>query len=751
MQAMASSIATPSSSLPADRFYRTALFFLLLTSVITLVSTGKLDPLTTVLAPTLVLYKGFRWWRGKPVELRQNVATRLVVAYILVFPLDLLFFSPQLAGDTANPELYAALLAAVHFLLYVTVVRLYSVVTDRDAVFLSMLAFSGVLASAVFTVDTSFLIFFLIFLLFAVAVFLGLEIHKGANGAVFPPLSGDVLRERRFYRAVSLAALSVAFGAIALGSLLFFAFPRFSVGYFGRSGLQSKFMSGFTDDVELGQIGEIKKNNTVVMRIQTGAPVHYPLLRWRGIALTTFDGHRWYTAEAKPKVKTPGSDGWIALATRADMEGRPAAQVHFLALLQPNDSQALFAPAQVFALRGNFATEAGAYSDAVRHSSLSIDSTNSIYNQSRNLAQIRYEGVSLLPAARPTEARSATAVYSAEMRKTYLQLPDPLDPRILDLARKITATANNPYDKALALESYLSTNFGYTLELTGKFKDDPLAHFLFETKAGHCEYFASAMAVMLRALGIPSREVNGFLPGAYNDVGGDYIVRASDAHSWVEAYFPGSGWVTFDPTPPAGGQRAGAFSRLALYLDWFQLAWNEWVINYDFSHQIALAKGVGQVSTNWRESWLKKFRRLQDRGTERLASWQRSHPSLRLIFPIGLVLSLAALRLGVVRSSIRWLGLLWDSSLNPSDRDNPELAARLYTELLRLLEKKGFRRPATQTPREFAATFAPQPTLATAVREFTDLYLQARFGGVPCDAFRLRVLLGQMRSMPTPR
>src|ERR1700758_606281 len=98
---MASSIATPVSSLPADRFYRTALFFLVLTSVVTLVSTGKLDLLTTFLAPGLILYKGVRWWQGKPPELRQVTATRLVVAYLFVFPVDALFISRALSGDSA--------------------------------------------------------------------------------------------------------------------------------------------------------------------------------------------------------------------------------------------------------------------------------------------------------------------------------------------------------------------------------------------------------------------------------------------------------------------------------------------------------------------------------------------------------------------------------------------------------------------------------------------------------------------------
>ena len=748
---MASTIATPPGILPAERFYRTALFCLMLTSVVTLVASGRMDPLTVIAVPALVLLKGYRWWRGKPVELRHRTATRLVVAYLFVFPLDLLFFSRTLAGDTQNPGLYAALLASVHFLLFVTMVRLYSATSDRDGIFLSMLAFAGVLASAVFTVDTSFLIFFLVFLMFGVAVFVGLEIRKGALGAVFPSLADNGYAEGKFYRALSLAALSVSLGAIALGSVLFFVFPRFSAGYFARSGVQPSLMSGFSDNVVLGQIGEIKKNSSVVMRVQTGAPVKYPLLRWRGVALTTFDGRRWYTHDAPKELKTPDADGWITLGSRATIEGRPAVQVQYLTLLQPMASDALFAPSQVFALRGNFATEEGTYSSAVRHSALKVDSTGSIYNQSKNMGQIRYEGVSLLPVARPSTARSAGTQYSEEMRETYLQLPDGLDPRIPELARKITASANNPYDKSLAMEEYLRTHFAYTLRLAGKPGTDPLAYFLFEARAGHCEYFASAMTVMLRTLGIPSREVNGFLPGEYNDVGGDYIVRASDAHSWVEAYFPGSGWLTFDPTPGAGGVSGGMFSRLALYLDWFQLAWSEWVINYDMSHQTELARNVGHVSTDWKRSWERKFHRMQNDSMQWLVRWQRRHPEMRFAFPILLLVGLVLLRAGWLWSALRWLWLRWETSRPAEGRNNPQLAARLYGELLRLLEIRGFSRAEAQTPREFAASFALQPAIAPAVREFTDLYLQARFGGSPCNTLRLRTLLDAVRSAPRPR
>src|SRR5271165_7179787 len=371
---MASVTTTPVLSLPAERFYRIALFCLVLTSTLALVTTGKLDPITTALATTAVLYKGYRWWRGFPPEMQQTLATRLVVTYLLFFPLDALFVSRSMMGAVANSPLFAVLLASVHFLLFVTVVRLYSVVTDRDALFLAMLAFAGILAAAVFTIDTYFLAFFLIFLLSAVAVFLGLEIRRGAAHAIFPQLEARSEKESRFHRALLLAALSVAAGAVLFGTILFFIFPRFSAGYFARSNAQPTFMSGFSDSVELGQIGEIKKNSAIVMRVSTGAPVNYPLLRWRGIAMSTFDGHRW-SADAKPRImERPSSGGWIPLGDASDLEGRPAVEIHYTVMLEPSGSEVLFAPFRPIALRGNFSPEGGSYDGSVRRSYLYRDS-----------------------------------------------------------------------------------------------------------------------------------------------------------------------------------------------------------------------------------------------------------------------------------------------------------------------------------------------------------------------------------------
>jgi hypothetical protein len=748
---MATSVSISAARVPAERFYRTSLFLLVLTAVTTLSATGKLDPITTIVAPALVLYKGFRWWRGFPAELQHAAATRIVLGYLFLLPVDALFVSRLLSRGVSDPVLYAVVLATVHFLLFVTIIRLYSAASDRDALFLAMLAFACLLAAAIFTVDTYFLGFFMAFLMFAVATFVGLEIRRSALNAICPELHQRSSQERRFHRALSLASLTVAVGGILLGSVLFFFFPRFSAGYLSRAGLQSTLMSGFTDNVELGEIGEIKKNTTVVMRVKTGTAVNYPMLRWRGIALANFDGHRWYSSDKRKDTVSPTGNGWFNFSVTEPPDKNAAHELHFTVLIQPMASDALFAPANLVGLRGNFMGENSSAQLFARRGYLALDSTGSVYNPFHNFSQLQYEGVSRLPIVDTATARGAGKDYPYEILKSYLQLPAELDPRIVELTRKAAASADNPYDKSVALELYLRRNYRYTLNLSGSPGHDPLAHFLFESRSGHCEYFASAMAVMLRTIGIPSREVNGFLPGEYNDLGGDYIVRASDAHSWVEAYFPGTGWITFDPTPPGPGQNSGLLARFNLYLDWLQLNWIEWVVNYDFAHQMLLAQNLEHGSRNWNERARDWFRRTQNRGMNGLTLWQRKHAKLSLLFPAALVLMLVVLRMDWIRVAIRWLSLHLELRGAPTDRSNPQLASRLYAELLHVLNKRGFHRVETQTPLEFAMSSGLQIELAPAVREFTSLYAAARYGSAPCDTVRLRALLAQVRSTPKSR
>ncbi len=740
---MAAIFSVPTApALPAQRFFRTSLSLLLLTSTLTLVSTGKLDIVTSFAAPLIVLYKGFRWWHGRPVELSHRTATWSVIAYLVFFPVDALFLSRLAVTNSSNPPLFALLLGTVHFLIFVSVVRFYSAVTDRDALFLSMLSFAGILAAAVLTVDTTFLVLFFVFLLFGVSTFVGMELRRAAIGAVWPIVHARTERDRKLNRALSLSALSVAAGSIVLGGVLFFCLPRFNAGYLGSASFNPSLMSGFTESVELGQIGEIKKNSAVVMRVQTGKPIAYDRLRWRGIALTTFDGKRWTSPEQKTQKLEPEADGWIRTADSAPKTDALYPRMIYTVYLEPVATDAIFVPGKAISLKGNFSGESRSAFNRARRTFILRDSTDTLLNPFHNYAAIRYAGLSLLLPMDASKFRAASTEYPSNITSTYLQLPAALDPRITELANQTTRNARTPFDKALAIENLLRNRYAYTLNLTGKPGDDPLAHFLFETRAGHCEYFASAMTIMLRTLGIPAREVNGFLPGEYNDLGGDYIIRASDAHSWVEVYFPGMDWQVFDPTPAGPEDEAGFLSRMGKYADWMQLTWSEWVIGYDFAHQVTLAQDVQRGTRDLSESWRAWYRLQQVRGRRWMRSW---HRGLEVLIPLAVIAFLILLRFEALSAMLQRLLLSWQLRSGKTTRANPQLASRLYAELLRLLARRGIIREVSQTPLEFAVAM-DSPNLAPAVREFTQLYTHTRFGGAPCDATRLHQLLDQIRA-----
>jgi hypothetical protein len=207
--------------------------------------------------------------------------------------------------------------------------------------------------------------------------------------------------------------------------------------------------------------------------------------------------------------------------------------------------------------------------------------------------------------------------------------------------------------------------------------------------------------------------------------------------------------VTFDPTPAGSGQ-SGFLSQFTKYIDWMQLSWNEWVINYDFSHQVQMAQNLQRSSRDWTQSWRAWFEHAQIYNRQRLKSLQLRHGTLGLLLPLLLILMLVALRYEWLGKLIRRLRLYWQLHTPESQRANPVLASRLYAELLRVLERRGFARRPADTPMEFASQ-VQTPTLGSAVREFTNIYAVARYGGAPCDTMRLRHLLEQVRAAPRQR
>jgi transglutaminase-like putative cysteine protease len=748
----------PAGQIPAEvvpahlsairRHFEISLYFLVLTGVLTLVCTGKLDLVTVLLLPAAMLFKGYRWWHEKGPEISNRAATWLTMAYFVFFPFDLWVISRMLAVGAQNPNLYAALLATVHLSLFAIVVRLFSATTTRDYLFLTVLAFASMLGAAILTVDTVFLAFFLVFLGLAVSTFVALEMWRSAQGAVTRPMESGTASANRLHNALGLTSAAIALGSLAVGAVIFLILPRFSGGYMSGLNMQPTMISGFSDDVELGEIGEIKKSSMVVMRVTVDGGLQAAHgVRWRGVALTKFDGKRWYNEPHEPvTLSSPGEGGWFRLNSEDAVARRTGIPIHYTVLLEPIGSTALFFANEAQTVRGRFTDETGRPPFGQRRTYLLKDFTGSIFNPYHSFARLEYEANSVIPMPTPVAVRQAGSDYPDAIRDMYLQLPS-LDPRIPDLAKQITARDKTPYDKARSIEGYLHSHYGYTLDLSGPPQSDPLAYFLFQKRAGHCEYFAAAMTVMLRTQGIPSRYINGFQTGEYNDIAGDLVVRASDAHSWVEAFFPGYGWLTFDPTPPSGEDKAhGLLDQLSHYWDWFELQWSEWVINYDFIHQITVAQNLGRFSRDWVERIQNEFISMRHRATDQLSLWQdriSQSPSARtgVFICFGAFVAVVIFLRPEIRSR---LAVLWRTRVMPARVMTPHLATLQYREMLRVLEWGGIRKTDAQTPMEFAASL-PDGTLAEPVFELTSIYQAARYGGKPADPQQASSLIDRIQ------
>ncbi|MGH9592490.1 MAG: DUF4129 domain-containing transglutaminase family protein, partial [Bryobacteraceae bacterium] len=321
-------------------------------------------------------------------------------------------------------------------------------------------------------------------------------------------------------------------------------------------------------------------------------------------------------------------------------------------------------------------------------------------------------------------------------RREFLELP-PLDERIPQLARDMTAAAVTQEDKARALQDRLRHDYGYTLKLLPATVPDPLANFLFVRKKGHCEYFASAMAVMLRTLGIPSRVATGFLSGEYNPMTGWQVVRASDAHSWVEAWFPNRGWTTFDPTPPdPNGASAGVWNRAALLFDAADQFWQDWVVGYDVNRQGLLASRMQASGRQMRFGWI-------DDAAAWLGSGARAGRAYLIEILILLVLGGGAILYGPAAAG-RWRAHLRLRRAQRGDAPASD-ATVLYERMLHLLARRGFQKPPWLTPAEFARVL-PASETALLVEDLTAAYNEVRFGGRRNAAPRMVWLLQRLEA-----
>ena len=710
---------TPAGAFPLskaiERYFQVALYLLVFTGFGTLASTGGLDLPTVLLVSAALLLRGYHLATGNTFAIGERWTTLLTLIYVAFYLADYFLISGSF------------LTATVHLVLFVMVVRMFSAQRDRDHYFLAAISFLMLLASALLTVDSVFLGAFAGFILVAVAAFILMEMRHATMTATVQAKEAGAHRRL----AWSVARISPVLMVLILAgaSAIFFILPRVSAGYLSSYAPSGVLTTGFSEQVQLGRIGQIQQSSAVVMHIQIdGDDAGAYDLKWRGVALSSFDGRTW--SNPHEQVVVPRMvDGSFALwqpERRWQGLGQPQQKalraIHYRVLTEPIGASVFFLAAVPQTMEGNYGL-------------ISMDGGGAVYDLDPQHPVGRYEATSNLAQPMPGELRRAAGTPSADFLRTYLQLPRALDTRIPELAGQITAAAGNNYDKSVAIEQYLRSHFAYTLELPRTVARDPLAQFLFERKRGHCEYFASSMAVMLRSLSIPARIVNGFRTGEFNDLTSQYVVRAANAHSWVEAYFPGYGWIAFDPTPAAQPEAQTGWHRIGLYADAAASFWREWVINYDVSHQQTLgqqasrkSRWVVEQARHWAHrkyfSLLGAAKRVQRRMAESPRQW-------------SLAGGLIAVTLVLLANARRLWRMIRTQRLARHPENSPRLAAAVwYERMTRLTARRGWEKSPTQTPTEFLAAIEDR-VLQESVAQFTRHYEHARFGDSAEDAGRL--------------
>ena len=712
VMATASQLRPPTTRLATalQRYFEIALYLLVFTGFGTLVATGGLSIVTALLVTAALLVRGYMLLARRPWLIPESWTAWLTLGYVAFYLADYFLISGGFLDAT------------VHLVLFVMVVRLFSARRDRDFYFLSVIAFLMVLSAALLTVDSVFLLSFAVFMLTAVVSFILMEMrHVSAKAGVNWRQSGMEMTYRNMAGSLAVASPILVLCILLGAAGIFFLLPRASAGYLGAYAPGGEITTGFSDRVELGRIGEIQQSASVVMHIRIDGDDRGSFdLKWRGVALSHFDGRSW-SNNRDERPLFPRLDGLFVLPPRAGGHSSSPRPIHYRVVMEPVGMNVFFLAATPESLEGNYGHVA-------------IDDGGGVFNLDPEHPVNRYQATSDIAQTSASSLRRAGQAYPPEVLSRYLGLPA-LDSRIPELARKITASADNDYDRAAALETYLRTHFGYSLQLSRTVPHDPVANFLFERKQGHCEYFASSMAVMLRILGIPSRVVNGFRTGEFNDLTSQYVVRASNAHSWVEAYFPGHGWVAFDPTPGASIAATTGWSRISMYADAMASFWREWIVNYDVVHQQALAVSAGSRSRYWfsvlRRWWHRQYELLM--AAARRSGTEVAGSPLR--WGLGGILT-AALLLLAFRLP-RLLLALEKFKLAARPERSPRRAATMwYERMTESVARRGWRKSPTQTPDEFVARI-DDARVRQRVAEFTRHYQSARFDDSVEDVLRL--------------
>jgi transglutaminase-like putative cysteine protease len=647
-----------------------------------------------------------------------------------------------------------------HWLIYLQMIKYSLPKTAEDDWFLFLLGLTQVLIGSVVNQGDMVGAWLFLWAMLAVWVlglfFLQREARRFATDetpsvAVAAP-TGDPYRGLLDlpYAATTLRMLVVT---LFLGGLFFLLLPRQAGATRSRpQGSMSRHLTGFDEEVKLGQMGEILENDTVVMSVEfsdeDGTPIHpqgEPL--FRGVTLTQYEQGRWR--------RQLQSARHVVVSMRdyhRSSEATPSV-IRQTIKLEPNDSPTLFAMRPILEM------------EAVSRLPPQLNPVDGTIFRSEPRGPYDYTVVSGTDVDAPQEGESPIsparleAMLGKDMdRNLRNRLREIALPIVKDLPEKGTEAI---IDRARALESYLreSGEFSYTLEMSvSDHSIDPVLDFVINRKRGHCEYFASALALMLRSVDIPCRLVNGFKGGDWNDLTQSMNVRQKHAHSWVEALIAQNEkgvptWVTLDPTPATGrdesvAQVGGVGGAFRPFLDILRYVWVFYILGYDSNRQNRLIYEPIRTTV-----------RVVREGYGMLWDWTRqaiaylfrfpsfsSFISIRGFFVSFIVLLLVAF----LGKFLMWLGKrVYRWWRGPQD-DSGRLTAGIlfYRRLTHLLAAYELERDPSETQAEFALRAARSlnglgthaEAVAQVPQKIVDAFYRVRFGHRDLDPGTLKDL-----------
>ncbi len=509
-----------------------------------------------------------------------------------------------------------------------------------------------------------------------------------------------------FFLSTSRAILTT----LVLGLVIFLFLPR-SPGRMQapRSNSSPRSVTGFDDEVDLGDVSLILENNEVVMTIELLNDEGELLedtereFLWRGVALTRYENQSWKRGASEislvepPDVVVP--EGLETITQKI--------------ILKPLSKRVVFALRPVFKMRGDLNSRIRFNSSEGTFVFNPSGGNRLFANMPFNNRDIHYTVVSVDVKdqihLQPDEFLTRPYGQNSDL----VDLPPELKQRLTQISDRIVEgiPEEQVLERARAIESYLrdSGEFHYTLQQ--KRADagvDPVLDFLENTKEGHCEYFASSLVLLLRSQGIPARMVNGFKGGDWNSRLNFLVVRQKHAHSWVEALIrePQRGWVTLDATPAA--ERAAVVAQVSRvprflqdFIDAGRRIWSIYFAGFDSSRQQALYEPIRRLFRNARAGF-----GIMREAIVRTLRWVFDFPNLSAFFSIrGFLVSITTMILGfALFRLLRFLIVRLRRYFQGPSENSTELSGALaaYVRLLKLLKSQGLQRSSNETPREFA-------------------------------------------------